>query len=475
MLDKARNTIFSSKDEDGTISAADALLKNSFLGKLRDGIVDVREALSEILKMDKGNVRNTLKSVLAPYLDQSDRDFIRTSQRAVTTLIDWAVQTEKNLNDKIEDFLLSKEKNVAKRITDFISTIGPDHPLAGNHIIKTLKPNFADPLATREVNNLYLKNKTNKVYDQNQIIYGFKELKNYLKSENNIELYNDLITLSVLQSGLSQSTVSFTSILPYEDVMGIYNDVIGNLSASSNLKVFKDLNVFERTFWNYDDVVPHMEAQYRIDWLTQFPTYNENMKFTSEVYNAMKDKKIPILLKISESAKEANYDVIVYTYEKEIKASEKRKMREAGDYSYIKKGLFKRVGLVDGNVIYRAINAWGDGIYAKEFYPIPHKSKIDNGFIESDESISDETILSYFGVTKELVLEEDVVSEEEAPVVKSEITIDGLLEFTNERRQEILSNFAKKHKMTEEQAKEYINQALQKDRENTIAKLKECY
>jgi hypothetical protein len=409
MLDKARNTIFSS---------ADGLLNNSFLGKLKDGIVDVREAIAEILKMDKGNVRQLLLDVLAPYFDQSDRDFIRTSQRAVTTLIDWAVQTEKNLNDKIEEFLLSKEKNVAKRITDFINSIKPEDPIAKNPVVKNLKPNFADPLSTGEVNNLYLKNKTNKVYDQNQIIYGFKELKNYLKSQNNIELYNDLVTLSILQSGLSQSTVSFTSLLPYDDVKEIYNDVIGNLSAKANLRDFKNLNVFERIFWNYDDVVPHKEAEYRVDWMTGFPVYNENMMFKTDVYDAMKKKELPILLRISENSKEANYDVIVYTYEKQLTAAKKREMRQAGDYSYINKGLFKKVGMVGNNFIYKAINAWGDGIYAKEFYSIPQSSKIDNGIFKSNETITDATIMSYFGVTlEEPILEEDVPLEEPTEIV----------------------------------------------------------
>lgn len=409
MLDKARNTIFSS---------ADGLLNNSFLGKLKDGIVDVREAIAEILKMDKGNVRQLLLDVLAPYFDQNDRDFIRTSQRAVTTLIDWAVQTEKNLNDKIEEFLLSKEKNVAKRITDFINSIKPEDPIANNPVVKNLKPNFADPLVAGEVNNLYLKNKTNKVYDQNQIIYGFKELKNYLKSQNNIELYNDLVTLSILQSGLSQSTVSFTSILPYDDVKEIYNDVIGSLSAKANLQDFKKLNVFERTFWNYDDIVPHKEAEYRVDWQTGFPTYNENMMFKTDVYDAMKKKELPILLRISENSKEANYDVIVYTYEKQLTAAKKREMRQAGDYSYINKGLFKKVGMVGNNLIYKAINAWGDGIYAKEFYSVPQSSKIDNGIFKSNETITDAKIMSYFGVTlEEAILEEDVPLEEPTEIV----------------------------------------------------------
>jgi hypothetical protein len=216
--------------------------------------------------------------------------------------------------------------------------------------------------------------------------------------------------------------VSFTSILPYDDVKEIYNDVIGNLSAKANLQDFKKLNVFERTFWNYDDVVPHKEAEYRIDWQTGFPTYNENMMFRPDIYDAMKKKELPILLRIPENSKEANYDVIVYTYEKQLTPAKKREMRQAGDYSYINKGLFKKVGMVGNNFIYKAINAWGDGIYAKEFYSVPQKSKIDNGIFESNENITDAKIMSYFGVTlEEPILEEDIPLEELSEIVPEQV------------------------------------------------------
>lgn len=55
------------------------------------------------------------------------------------------------------------------------------------------------------------------------------------------------------------------------------------------------------------------------------------------------------------------------------------------------------------------------------------------------------------------------------------INFDNLTEFSSERKQEILTNFAAKHKMTQEQAINYINEALQKNRSEVIAKLKECY
>jgi hypothetical protein len=111
------------------------------------------------------------------------------------------------------------------------------------------------------------------------------------------------------------------------------------------------------------------------------------------------------------------------------------------------------------------VNAWGDSIRGREFYgklnpantasKISRASVLDNGFKKVKE------------------VEDGVI--EQALEGNAPKTFDTLTEFTPERKQEIITNFATKHKMTEEQAKNYINDALQKDAQNTINKLKECY
>jgi hypothetical protein len=82
-------------------------------------------------------------------------------------------------------------------------------------------------------------------------------------------------------------------------------------------------------------------------------------------------------------------------------------MVKASDFSFIKKGLFKKViddgvdPLITYNrsgytfIVYKAINAWGDSFRANEFYDFATKSKIDNRFIKVDE-VSDDTIKSAF-------------------------------------------------------------------------------
>ncbi len=414
-LEKARGTI---------ISSADGLLKNSFLGKLRLAIINARNAISKLLKADQGSVRDVLEDVLRPYVGMSDRDFVKTSQRAVAALFDWSIQTE-GLNRQIESILLGDE-NVARQMTEFIDTINDSHPLAGNHVIKLLRADFSDN-NKKNVNNLYLKNKDNKTYDQNQLIYAFKELKEYLKGQGRAELYDRLVNLSVLQSGLTESRISFTASLPYEDVRRVYNDILFGLEGNTKISVFRDINAFERNYWNFDDIVPHKKAKGRMNYFTGEYEYNKNMKFGPDINKAIKEGKLPKLVKISNLSKEAKNDVIVYSWEEVPEGMSKSEMIKAGDYSYIKKGLFKKVKLKDGSYftrpgykgsfdyVYQAINAWGDGVNANEFYDTPQKSKISNGFIEVDEKLRlEDVVYTYF--TK---------SEEKALPSKSQIKPEG--------------------------------------------------
>ncbi len=415
------------KAQSTIISSVNDLIKNSFVGKLSERIYDVRDAFSTILTSDSPNVREVIENVLRPYVDMNDRDFVKLAQKAVNDLFDWAVQNDRKLNNQIQKILLSDE-NTAKEMSDFVIKVRKDdkHPLYNNQIIKLLTPHFSEK--NEGVNNLKIKNKDNKVYDQNQMIYAFSELRTFL---NSIEspLYGSLVRLAVLQSGLSNSPISFTSLLPYEDFKKIYNKTLSTLEEYPNLAAFKELDVFQRNNWNNDDLVPQRKAKWKQnkngDW-----KYNNNMQFIGykRVSRAIANKEIPQLVKINTKSREADNDVIVYTWEIGTK-SEKDKKKKEGDYSYIKKGLFKKVkqygspytisfsigDALISDYVYKAINAWGDshssdGVYfaANEFYDVAKPSIIDNGFIKVENEADDAAILSYFeNPVKENPIEEE--------------------------------------------------------------------
>jgi hypothetical protein len=186
------------------------------------------------------------------------------------------------------------------------------------------------------------------------------------------------------------------------------------------LRNFADLNVFERNYWNYDDIVKNRRARVSFNWETNSYEYNKNMEFSgadyvSPITVAIKEKAIPQLIKLSTLAREASSDVFVYTWKEIPKGRTEAQMKKESDFSYIKKGLFKKV-YKDGvalevkgagkavNYIYKMINAWGEGIKANEFYTIGQKSVIDNGFEKTNE-MEDKVITPYFdqSVVKKVV------------------------------------------------------------------------
>jgi hypothetical protein len=368
-------------------------------------------------------------------VELSDREFVKLSQKVVADLFDWVVQSDvttkskERLNTHIQNALLADD-NYVRQINAFVEGVknNPKHPLRNNQIIKILEPILSDKVAG--VDNLKIKSRDNKVYDQNMVIYGFKELKDYLGADKE-DLYNKLVIVSVLQSGLSQSPISFTSLLPYEDFKKIYNEVLSKLETIPNLEDFYKLNVFERNNWANDDVIPNERARLfqakNGDWY-----YNSNMNFLpGDIRVAIAKGKLPQLLTMSMFTRAGASDIITYTWDDETyTVNERKEMRKKGDYSFIKKGLFKKVydqfgnpliytstsssGQVYSNYIYQAINAWGDSFRANEFYPNPRQSKIDNGFIKVKE-VAPSDVIAYFTDRGDVSTEKEVTNKGTVP------------------------------------------------------------
>ena len=410
-LKRAQNTIISSPDD---------LLNNSFLRTMYNRLKDVRDAYGELLISDKGSVRNVLENVLRPYVNLNDKDFLKVSQKAVMDLFDWVAQNDKGRNTFIKQVLLD-EKGAVTQVYNFVKSIkdDPNHKLRNNQVVKLLNIDKSDRVGG--ANNLFLANKDNKVYDQDNIIDAFRELRDYIQNETTTPgLYSKLVGVSVLQSGLSNSRFSFTKLLPYEDFAEVYSQALYKIGERGDLNVekFYDLGVFQRNNWNNDDIVPYEAARLIPNWnyLGFYdPLYNLNMKFDGEVANAIADGRLNPLVKILEGTATAKQDYVVYTWEDRISKEEKARMRKDGDYSFIHRGLFKKVYLDEQNSIpaktsyfskkkgklyvshvYQMINAWGDGYRANELYNTDTQSVINNGFIKVEKELPNNTVANYF-------------------------------------------------------------------------------
>jgi len=410
-LEKARKTIISSIDD---------LLNNSFRGRLRTKINQVRDAFSTILISDRTNddatkysVRQVMEAVLTPYINTNDRDFVKISQKAVADLFDWAMQTNTKLNNKVASILLGNEseKSVAQQIIAFRDKVmkNKNHPLFDNLILKSIRLETGDKVG--KVQNLKLVGTENKVYDQNQVIAAFRELRPYLGYEKG-GLYGKFMRLAVLQSGLTNSPIAFSQLLPYEDFKKIYNETLSSLEDMPNLIDFHSLHVFERNNWANTDIIPFkkdkIKQNKRGDWY--YPSQNYIDKPLVRLNKAKADGILPMTITMSVHSQDAKSDFITYSWEKYISKFERIKRRRTSDRSHVQKGLFQKVytedengnriplmhssedkktGIVYEKYIYKMINAWGDSFRAKEFYNVEQASVLNNDYIKVEKEIEE--------------------------------------------------------------------------------------
>ena len=393
--------------QDTIISSAGNLLESSFIGNQADKINDSRNALANFLLSDRGNVRKVLEQVLRPYVSLPNRTFIKVARKAVNDLFDWAVQTNQGLNLQIQETLLS-DKGVASEVVAFIDEVKKDskHPLYNNQIVNLLEVRPSRKGGETTPNNVSLKNTDNKTYDQNNIIYSFREIREALQDKT--DLYDKLVKLAILQSGLNNSPISFTSLIPYEDFARVYNKTLPIMENLPNLNDFYELGVFQRNNWNDDDIAAYnrLFSIYSVERGVQYPSVDF---LPPNVKKAIANDEIPQV--ITQKIGKVGDEYIVASWNKKLSRQEIARMRKAGDYSYINKGLFKQVFDADGDplittdkkknqyFVYKAINALGDSFRANEFYAYAKQSIIDNGMMKVNE-VMDAQVVAVFQSTK---------------------------------------------------------------------------
>ena len=360
--------------------------------------MDSRNAISNFLISDRGETRKILEEILTPYAQDrylSDKDFVKIYRKAVNDLFDFAVQTDQKLNMKLKESLLS-EDGTASEVLDFINEVkgNTNHPsgLHYNDIVQSLEVRMSE--------------KGGKAYDQNKVIHSFRELKVAL--EGKTDLYDKIVMLSILQSGLSPSPISFTDLIPYEDISRIYNKTLPKLEEISNLEDFEKLNMFQRNNYNNDSIVPQKKLYRR---LFKNLDGGKSLKYPSVDFLPAPIKKMitrgDIPQVITQQAVDGSPDIISATWNKNLGKNKIAKMRKEGDYSYVNKALMQMVRdentgepyvyIVKGKPynIYKAINTLGDSFRAQEFYDNATKSLFANGYMKAEE-VSDIVITSAF-------------------------------------------------------------------------------
>lgn len=413
-LEKAKNSIISSVDD---------LINSSYIESLMNSLKNVREAYSEVFISEKGNVKALLEKELTPYINLSDRDFVKVAQKVVADLFDWAVQTNSGLNKEIAKLLIGKDKkSAAQEIIDFKNSIikpgNENHYLYDNIILNSLSTEHGSRKG--KIDNITLTGSIKLAYDQNLIIAAFQELKYYMELDYK-DLYEKLVGAVILQSGLTNSPIALTQLLPYEDFKDFYNSALYKLETLP-LDSFHDNKMFVKNNWSNSDIVEFVRAKLiPIQNMMGFNEYKDvKVEFIHpNLKKAVKNGQLPKIVNISTLSQEGKNDYITYQWEERISKSERIIRNKTENRDHVHKVLMQKVyytntegnivplihtseskGKTYNNFVYVAINALGDSFRAKEFYTDGRSSVLDNEYDKIEKEVSgDDVARIFFGET----------------------------------------------------------------------------
>jgi hypothetical protein len=439
-----KNTRTEQARESNIFSSVDRILSSTFIGAQSYILSFASEAMGEILKLDKYDVReNGLNPILKPYAQNeflSNDKYDRIANRVISSFIDFVTQTGTGINSKIEDLIVGIDAEIPGQL----AIAKEKYPQL--RILRDLEIVSTDRNQEFRTNSIKLKANIKEAYDENLYTEAMRELRDFPATN---ALYKNIVTLSFLQ-GTYQSPISIANIIPIEDRAEILAPIFDTLKIE-NYKFFTD-SAFQRNNWKDEDVFRKVQPKFfqnEESFMGEDEYGNEFYIYQSPAFPSLpslgiqpKDRKILQLNEKYHAFDVASDFIIVPRVVQDRKTGERVDMKTGvnvtnrqfainkakGDYSLQNVYGYKKVKYSDGTpvttfdkegnniFIYKLINLWGDGIFASEYYLTGKPSVLDNGTVKISQEIPDADIINYFG--KEIegpspVKEDDVESTKE--------------------------------------------------------------
>lgn len=232
--------------ETGFINGIDRVRNETFLKAFNQDDFAVK-TYSPLYDTQREDLINTIIRIGEEYAKtQSNDERIKSITNVENDFINYIVQNYgyKNVVNRKES-LFKGENSIAKRLLDLktkkTSECTPDElKLKNNILIQQLFPLIDKAKPGSSWDNIKIYNKKLDVFTQNQLTEAFREIKDIKP-----DMFNDLVDLSILQSGLNNSPITFLGLTPFE----YYNDLVKRSFSEFNKKNgAEDLYKFERLY-----------------------------------------------------------------------------------------------------------------------------------------------------------------------------------------------------------------------------------
>lgn len=368
-------------------SNAEEYMNNSFIGNQRVALREATAALSDVLQITNPVTQREFNKILSPiaqkFIPLDDK--IRLARKLEESLLNYLVQTKSGINNQIHTLLVNKQTaliNQLRGIKRQLKGSTDTNIINGNVILNQLIPYIKGNKATG-TKNITLAVKAKDIFTKNLYNDSFKQL---LANPLTTELANSLITLSFLQSGISNSPISFKDAIPADEYSKIASEAINYLQDESTLRSFVETGAFFRNNSNEEELV---DTYYSSDY--EFATN----KGINQYIQHQKDRGI--------IPKEANNPLIIwgkpygspfinYVLEAETQEDDdinyffKKAEDEYGE-PIIRKIDTGR-GYDENRALYIQSNRWGDDFRGQEYYEQIRPSVYNNGYVKTPYEIN---------------------------------------------------------------------------------------
>ena len=418
-------------EESNIFTSAKDILDKSHIGNQAYFTEKSMNALGEVLKLDQLDYTVITSKVLDKYAQNeylSTDKFDKIAVKIKSSFLDYITQFKTKLNDRIIDLLVNPETSIVNQL----AKAKKDHPEM--EILQYLTEASSNKVGGAK--SIQLKANLKDAYDENLYTGMMRELRDNPATNS---LYNNIVNVAILQ-GTYQSPISIKNIIPVEDYANKVKPAIDSVTSDLNAANFTK-GAFERNNWKDQDIFK------KINLVPSF--YNQFIK-DGEVVNDIQFDQFPVLKGLSETGAknilildrfdnfaDVGSDFIliprVVTNDKEkidiidgkpITRADYARRKAAGDTSLNDVMGFQKVRFENGEelsrgteIVYKAINLWGDGQYAVEMYNDSRKSVLNNGTIKIENEIPDANIIAYFSPKAE---EENVSSQAESKDIAPE-------------------------------------------------------
>ena len=393
---KANKTLF---------TPASDILKNVFIGKMKDRLMNARDAIGKFIAIEHPNVRKVLDQTKSAFIDEKffpgEKDFMKIASRINNSFINYVIQTKGGYNRILYAILINEDTSTVKELETALSELPKDSNFY--KILSKFEPMDLG-VGVNSSKAIKFKREGNDVFTRNSYIAALRELKEHPRY---FSLYRKLVRHALIQNGVQLSPNSWANLIPNEDYATIVSAPIKALPVETDLHKFNEVGAFYRNAWK-TGLLPKLVLNKKMvgisdsgyHWAINFGFWN---KF------AELGKKFPkgTIMKSSQMNEYMTY--IPFDTEgsrafiPELDGGNlisKKTAYEKGDPRLMKTYLYQLVrdsegnpvfieeesnGNIYKNFIYRAINAWGEGNKAQEYYDTIQQSKFDNNTFKVTE------------------------------------------------------------------------------------------